>query len=102
MKKVSPEEKALQYLALGRVDVLWVHRERREASVNVQSGSMDGDPYSVEFYGDEWHCDCPARVLDCVHIRAVRKVVHFASQKPTLHTQSDDTGWVDSLLGSGK
>ena len=102
MKKVSPEEKALQYIAFNRLDVIRVDHDAGVALVHVKSGTTEGDPYFVQFNG-EWHCDCPARVTPCVHITAAKKVVHMAAHKPSLAAEpADDTAWLDSFLGSGK
>lgn len=96
-RKVSPDEKALSYIALGRVRVLKVDIEAREAHILVHSATQDGDPYYVQFYGSEWHCDCPARVNPCAHIRAVQKVVEFPMERPTL-TPVHEISSVDALL----
>jgi hypothetical protein len=95
-KKVSPDEKALQYIALGRVRI-----ERKDAlyaKALVHSATTDGDPYFVEYHGGVWHCDCPARVNPCAHIRAVQKVIDFPAEKPTLSPVNIGTSWVDDLL----
>ena len=101
VKKVSPEEKALQYIASGRLRVIYVNPDVNEALVHVISGSADvssDDPYSVRFDG-EWHCTCQARTLLCVHVRAAQKVVSLSPAKPKIGHVTTDTTWLDELLG---
>lgn len=99
VKKVSPDEKALQYIALGRVRVIMADADIREAHVHVHSSSQPaGDPYYVQYHGSAWHCDCPARVSPCVHIRAVQKIIEFPVEKPTLTTSTYEVTSVDALL----
>jgi len=98
MKKVSPDEKALQYIALGRVRIVMVDMDTREAHVHVHSATQAaGEPYYVQHRNGEWHCDCPARVSPCAHIRAVQKVIDFPAAKPTL-TPTYEISSVDALL----
>jgi hypothetical protein len=101
VKKVSPEEKALQYIASGRLKVVHVNQDMNEALVHVVSGSADvtsDDPYSVRFDG-EWHCTCQARTLLCVHVRAAQKVVSLNAAKPKIGHMTNDTDWLNELLG---
>jgi hypothetical protein len=101
VKKVSPEEKALQYIASGRLKVVSVDPEAGEALIHVVSGSADlsAEPYEVRFNG-EWHCNCQARTLLCVHIKASQKVVKLASHKPKMGHATPDTAWLDELLNA--
>lgn len=97
-KKVSIEEKVSQYLSSGKVNVVSVDSDKQSALLHVKSSTSDGDPYYVTFNG-EWHCDCPARVSLCVHIRAAMKIISFSIRPPTLAVSSPDSAWLDKLLG---
>lgn len=96
MVKVSPDEKALQYIALGRVNLVSVHPVTGLAEAEVMSSS-GGDPYRVTHEDSAWSCDCPARVILCVHIRAVQKVVR-AKPAPATIDGVDTDDWIGNLL----
>lgn len=95
-RKVSPDEKALQYIALGRVRIKHLDVDSGILYADVKSASQSGDPYYVRHDGGEWHCDCPARVNPCAHIRALQKVVEFPTVKPTMGVHY--TSSIDALL----
>lgn len=81
----SVDQKAGRYLAEGRVAVL--RKDFFKGSFSV-SGS-DEEPYSVLFDGD-WSCNCQARVLECTHIVACKKIASFEHIKPQPLSSSDD------------
>lgn len=99
-QKVSPDEKALSYIAAGKVSVERVDRETNTALLHIASSTQNGDPYYVEFNGHEWTCDCPARVLLCVHIRAAQKIVKMEKKTPSLSGNAFGTSWVTEFLSN--
>jgi hypothetical protein len=81
----SVDQKAGRYLAEGRVAVL--RKDHFKASFSVLGS--DDDPYSVLFDGD-WSCNCQARVLECAHIVACKKIASFEHIKPQSSFSSGD------------
>jgi uncharacterized Zn finger protein len=66
----SAEEKAIRYLAEGRVKV-------RAVSDGVVDADVQGSgekAYRTRREGRRWSCDCPAWHRQCCHVRAVRLV----------------------------
>lgn len=74
----STDQKAGRYLAEGRVAALLVNAEAGMGTFSVL-GSGD-EPYNVAYHG-EWACDCPARVLECAHIVACRRIAKFEPRR---------------------
>lgn len=71
MAKPTAAEKAVAYLAAGRIIVTHARPGRVRARVRG-----DGAMYLVTFDGGEWTCSCPSRtvIASCAHARAVRLV----------------------------
>jgi uncharacterized Zn finger protein len=61
--------KARRYLCEGRLTVLSVHAGRIWAECRG-----DGETYQLGYAHGRWHCSCPARTIDCAHLRALRLV----------------------------
>lgn len=62
--------KARRYLCEGRLNVKLVSRGRVWAECRG-----DGETYKLGYAHGRWHCDCPARTVDCAHLRALRLVL---------------------------
>jgi hypothetical protein len=62
--------KAMRYVATGRLTILSLHGGRCWAECRG-----DGQVYELGFAHGRWHCTCPARTVDCCHLRALRLVV---------------------------
>jgi hypothetical protein len=82
----SVDQKAGRYLAEGRVAVL--HVDPRGLGAFRVKGS-DDDPYDV-IYNDGWSCNCQARVLECAHILACKKISAFKSVRARIFSSGDD------------
>lgn len=81
----SVDQKAGRYLAEGRVAVLQVSPMNGRFKVK----GSDDEPYDVGF-GGEWTCNCQARVLECAHILACKKITAFKSVRAKIFNPGDD------------
>lgn len=82
----SVQQKADRYLTEGRVRVVRVTDE----SAYFEVWGSRSTPYKVHG-GADWLCNCEARVPDCAHIKACRKVVKLSAPKiPQLVDPGDD------------
>lgn len=90
----SIEAKADRYLVEARIGIVSVsnNADVKSAVLNVRS---DNGMYLVKYQGGSWMCDCPARVLECAHVVAAKKIIHFQA-KPSIPTEHSD---LDELLG---
>lgn len=92
MARESVEEKALRYIAEGRVNVVAVDQGRNTATVEVKGSHPS--PYKVDFRGGEWTDNCDARVSRCAHVVAASMVVHLETDVRLYETSED----LDRLL----
>lgn len=84
----TPDEKALRYIADGRVKIGALDKAGGEivhAVVHVR-GSRE-EPYVVRFNGSIWACDCDARVPRCAHSIAARLIT---DTRPKMKLPGDD------------
>lgn len=74
----ATEDKGKKYFEEGKVSVLKV------TSLSAQFLVRGSSAYTVTFKAAFWECTCPARVLDCAHIYAVKLWVAEGNQSDTL------------------
>lgn len=66
----SAATKGRRYLCEGRLTIKSIHGSRIWAECRG-----DGKRYDLGFAHGRWFCSCPARTIDCCHLRALRLVV---------------------------
>jgi uncharacterized Zn finger protein len=68
-------DKAKRYLAEGKVTVLALGANA--AMVAVQGSASQ--PYTADFGGTHWKCDCPAFTYheECPHVEAAKLIIPF-------------------------
>ncbi len=74
MSRENVHEKAIRYLAEGRIRIRLCNEHDAEIDADVRGL---GAVYSTGRNADGWHCDCPARTIDCAHVIALRIVTAF-------------------------
>jgi hypothetical protein len=84
----SVDQKAGRYLAEGRVAVL--HVDRKNGSGIYQVKGSDDDPYEVTYSRGDWTCNCQARVLQCSHIAACKKISAFEAVRFKIFSAEED------------
>ena len=84
----STDQKAGRYLAEGRVAALHVDREDGRGAYRVKGS--DDDPYAVHYSQGDWTCNCQARVLECAHILACKKISAFKSVRARIFKSDED------------
>jgi hypothetical protein len=62
--------KGRRYLTEGRLTIRNVHGGRIWAECRG-----DGETYQLGYAHGRWFCGCPARTVDCCHLRALRLVL---------------------------
>jgi hypothetical protein len=70
MSRENAREKALRYLAEGRVRVIECHEDEGLLVADVRG---TGASYAVVHDSEGWSCDCEART-ECAHIIALKQV----------------------------
>jgi hypothetical protein len=78
VSRESLREKALRYIADGRLQVVWVDRERVEAHVRSDT------THTVGYQRGGWRCDCEAHRYGqrCSHLAAVQLVCRRPTREP--------------------
>ena len=71
----SAATKGRRYIVEGRLTISCIHRGRVWASCRG-----DGQTYDLGYTHARWFCSCPARTIDCAHLRALRLVVDRPDQ----------------------
>jgi hypothetical protein len=66
----SAATKARRYITESRLTIQSVHGARVFAQCRG-----DGTTYTLGYAHGRWFCSCPARTVDCAHLRALRLVV---------------------------
>lgn len=69
MTRENAQAKARRYLVEARIHVL-----RVDETVVIAIARGDGAFWWCGHDGTKWHCDCPARSLNCAHLYALRSV----------------------------
>jgi hypothetical protein len=69
--------KARRYIVEGRLTIQAIHAGRVCASCRG-----DGEVYDLGYTHRRWWCTCPARTIDCAHLRALRLVVDRPESRP--------------------
>jgi predicted nucleic acid-binding Zn finger protein len=87
----SVATKADRYLTEGRVIVLSLSQNKGEFEV------QGSETYSLTAV--PWTCTCPARVEECAHILACKKITSFA-EAHKVNLMEDNTAWLEDLLSS--
>ncbi len=68
----SAATKARRYITDGRLTI--------ETSARIDATCRgDGQVYELGYAHGRWHCNCPARTIDCAHLLALRLVVDRAT-----------------------
>ncbi len=74
MSRENVNEKAIRYLAEGRIRILSCNEHDAEIDADVRGL---GAVYSTGRDAHGWRCDCPSRTADCAHVIALRMITAF-------------------------
>lgn len=92
MASETQQEKALHYLAEGRVKVVFADH------ANASFHCNGSDLYTTRFtHHVGWTCDCPARKPECVHVYACKLITDLHVDRAAVKMTTDSS--VDELLG---
>jgi uncharacterized Zn finger protein len=91
----ASEQKAIEYLTTGKVQVLEVGEAH--ALITVQGSAQE--PYNVHFGNATWYCGCPARKPECAHVIAAKLICPLRSERSTSKIGTVSVAELDQLLG---